>query len=128
MPEVEPSPALKGRIMAAAAADLEARGADTARAAAPAATAAAVTAVLPSAPSTPVPPSAPPIAFPSPTSERPAERDRTSPLAWAMRIAAVLVIGGLVGWNLLLQGQVDAAKTYEQNVATVLDIAASRAP
>jgi anti-sigma-K factor RskA len=119
VPVVEPPVGLKGRIMAAAAADLEARGADTARAAT---LAAAATTVLPSAPTT-SPASAPPIAFPGPEERATRRADRTSPLAWAMRIAAVLVIGGLVGWNLLLQGQVDAAKTYEQNVATVLDIA-----
>ena len=123
VPEVEPSPALKGRIMAAAAADLEARAADPTRAAASVATAAAPMAAPPPAPSATVRPSAAPIAIPSPEERATRRADRTSPLAWAMRIAAVLVIGALVGWNLLLQGQVDAAKTYEQNVATVLDIA-----
>ena len=40
-----------------------------------------------------------------------------------MRIAAVLVIGLLGAWNLLLQGQLSAAQTYEDNVAAVLDVA-----
>ena len=123
LPELEPSPALKGRIMAAAAADLEARRADTAAAATPIPTPAAPPAAPPPAASTPVSASATPTAFPSAEERATRQRARTSPLAWAMRIAAVLVIGGLVGWNLLLQGQLNAAKTYEQNVATVLDIA-----
>ena len=41
-----------------------------------------------------------------------------------LRIAAVLAIVLLGGWNLLLQGQLNAAKTYEQSVATVLEVAA----
>jgi anti-sigma-K factor RskA len=123
VPELEPSPALKGRIMAAAAADLEARRAGTAAAATPIPTPTAPTAAQPPEPSASVSASAPPIAFPGPEERATRRAGRTSPLAWAMRIAAVLVIGGLVGWNLLLQGQLNAAKTYEQNVATVLDIA-----
>jgi anti-sigma-K factor RskA len=41
-----------------------------------------------------------------------------------LRIAAVVAIVALGGWNLLLQGQVSVAKTYEQNVAAILDVAA----
>jgi anti-sigma-K factor RskA len=117
VPDMEPSPALKGRIMAAAAADLEARRGPTAAPEAPASVSAPV------ASSTSAPPSTPPTVFPAAEERADRRAARMSPLAWAMRIAAVLVIGALVGWNLLLQGQLDTAKTYEQNVATVLDIA-----
>ena len=117
VPDMEPSPALKGRILAAAAADLEARRGATAAPEAPASVSAPV------ASSTSAPPSTPPTVFPAAEERADRRAARTSPLAWAMRIAAVLVIGALVGWNLLLQGQLDTAKTYEQNVATVLDIA-----
>ena len=41
-----------------------------------------------------------------------------------MRIAAVVAIVGLVGWNLLLQNQLNASQAYEQSVAAVLDVAA----
>jgi anti-sigma-K factor RskA len=43
--------------------------------------------------------------------------------AWAMRVAAVLAIVVLGGWNLLLQGQLATAQSYEQAVAAVLDVA-----
>lgn len=101
VPQVEPRPALKAGILAAAAADLESRSA------------------------TPV--VAPPLAFPS-ADERAervaARRGGSSTGAWVLRIAAVLAIALLGGWNLLLQGQLDQARTYEQQVAAVLDVAA----
>ncbi len=113
VPVVEPPAALKGRILAAAAADLEARGG----AAAPSTSSVSATAVRPTsefeAP-TPIPPAA--------------ERQRRVAAgagmgSWLLRIAAVLAIALLGGWNLLLQGQLDQARTYEQNVAAVLDVA-----
>jgi anti-sigma-K factor RskA len=55
---------------------------------------------------------------------RPAERAGTAPTTWALRIAAVLAIALLGGWNLLLQGQLNQAQTYEQSVAAVLEAAA----
>lgn len=101
VPQVEPRPALKAGILAAAAADLESRSA------------------------TPV--VAPPLAFPS-ADERAervaARRGGSGTGAWVLRIAAVLAIALLGGWNLLLQGQLDQARTYEQQVAAVLDVAA----
>ncbi len=87
--------------MAAAAADLEERTAVS----------------TPSAP-TPVP-----IPFPS-ESERTAGRQRTSPATWILRIAAVVAIVGLVGYNLLLQNQLNASQAYQESVAAVLDVAA----
>jgi anti-sigma-K factor RskA len=64
-------------------------------------------------------------ATPFPTAiEREARRSRVSAVGWVLRIAAVVAIVGLGGWNVLLQGQVNAAKTYEQSVAAVIDMAA----
>ena len=107
VPLVEPPASLKARILTAAAADL----------APPAAAPIASAVAHPSAPAT-----APP--FPDGPDER-AERDRqrTSPTTWILRIAAVLVIGSLVGWNLLLRTQLDAAEQYQRDVATVVDLA-----
>lgn len=96
VPVVEPPDALKGRIMAAAAADLEARSDAS---------------------------PAEPTAFPGP-GEREVRRARTSTGTWVLRIAAVFLIVALGGWNLLLRNQLDAAQTYEQAVAAILDAAA----
>lgn len=99
VPMIEPPTALKGRIMAAAAAELAGR--DGAR-----------TVVA----------SSEPIAFPTAQAraERDARRGRPSTGTWVLRIAAVLAIAALGGWNLLLQGQLSAGQTYEQAVAQVL--------
>lgn len=108
VPMVEPPSGLKGRIMAAAAADLEARG--------------GAASVVPVAPAPIVPaPVAPAPVTPAPT-PIPIDSRRSSG-TWAWRIAAVLAIALLGGWNLLLQGQLSAAQTYEQNVAAVLEAA-----
>jgi anti-sigma factor RsiW len=106
VPELEPSPALKGRIMAAAAADLASRGT-----------------AVPDATAAPAPRVIAPTPFPSEQTRAARPAGRTSPATWALRIAAVLVIGVLAGWNLLLQGQVSTANTYERQVAAVLDVA-----
>jgi pyruvate/2-oxoglutarate dehydrogenase complex dihydrolipoamide acyltransferase (E2) component len=112
VPVVEPPAALKGRIMEAAAADLEEwRGA------------AAV------APAQPAPTEATPLqSQPAPAQEpiplRPAARTGASPATWALRIAAVLAIALLGGWNLLLQGQLNQARSYQDSVAAVTDAAA----
>jgi anti-sigma-K factor RskA len=119
VPAIEPSAALKGRIMAAAAADLEAREALSARVPAPAAT------VAPSAAGSRAPglevaaPAPRPPATPVAVMPRPA----TSAGTWLMRIAAVLAIVVLGGWNLLLQGQLATAQSYEDAVTAVLDVA-----
>ena len=127
VPMIEPPAALKGRIMAAAAAELAGR--EGARAAAatgePVGSAAAspaptvVSAVVSA--STPAP-SSEPIAFPTPPAraERNARRGRPSTGTWVLRIAAVLAIAALGGWNLLLQSQLSAGQAYEQAVAQVL--------
>jgi hypothetical protein len=124
VPVVEPPAGLKGRIMAAAAADLAAR----------AATPPVALATEPVRAAEPVRPdervraaelarAAKPTPFPTAT-EREARRSRASTGSWVLRIAAVVAIVALGGWNLLLQDHVNAAKTYEQNVAAVLDVAA----
>ncbi len=123
VPIVEPPDGLKVRIMAAAAADLAARGGPAVTTSTEASSGAPV--VLPAAQSVvPITPAAPaaPMAFPS-AEERQARRSRTSPGTWVLRIAAVLAIALLGGWNLLLQNQLSGAQAYEQNVAAVLDAA-----
>lgn len=107
VPIVEPPVALKTRLMAAAAADLEQRNHGALAAAEPTAAG----------------PAPAPIAFPV-ASKRELRRTRASAGAWALRIAAVLAIVALGGWNLLLQGQLNAADSYERSVAAVLVVAA----
>ncbi len=135
IPEVEPPDGLKARIMAAAAADLAARGgAAAAPDAAPASAEAlaapppALAAVAPAPAVVPVQAAAvapvqaaaaAPVAFPS-AEDRAARRARALTGTWALRIAAVLAIALLGGWNLLLQNDLGAARRYEQNVAAVL--------
>lgn len=114
IPVVEPPAGLKARIMAAASADLEARGRGVAPPIVPAMATARAKATAP----------AEPIRFPtSADREVRVARRTTAAGTWALRIAAVLAIALLGGWNLLLQGQVGAAKSYEQSVAAVLDMA-----
>jgi hypothetical protein len=102
VPLVEPPAALKTQLMAAAAADLEARRI--------AAESTARTAVA-----------TPPTAVADVVG--PIQRRPTSLRAWALGIAAVLAIVALGGWNLSLQRQLDDARAYEQQVASVLDAA-----
>jgi hypothetical protein len=117
VPIVEPPAGLKDRILAAAAADLATGGAERESVAHAPAT------PTPAAPATPTPAApAAPIAFPT-ADERAARRARTPAGTWLLRIAAVLVIGVLAGWNLLLQNDLGAARRYEQNVAAVLSTA-----
>jgi anti-sigma-K factor RskA len=112
VPVVEPPAALKGRILAAAAADLEARGRG------------AVTAAAPIAPETVETASpAAPTAFPTAAERQQRATDRSGIASWAMRIAAVLAITLLGAWGLLLQNQLDSARSYERSVAAVLDVA-----
>jgi anti-sigma-K factor RskA len=117
VPQVEPPVALKSRIMAAAAAEAQVSAVE-----APGSVAAPPADIAPAAP----------VPFPSASEreERSARADRartgrTSAVGWVMRIAAVVAIVGLAGWNLLLQGQLDQVRTYDQSVAAVLEVAAS---
>ncbi len=102
VPQMEPPASLKVRLMAAAAADLPSRTVAASRAATTA-----------------------PLVFPTASQReaRAAARGRPAMGSWAVRIAAVLAIALVGGWNLLLQGQLTEARTYEQNVAAVLDVA-----
>jgi anti-sigma factor RsiW len=99
---VEPPAALGDRIMAAAAADLAARTEKP----------------------TAQPAIAPTVPFP-PAAEREARaRSRTDRLGWAMRIAAVVAIVALAGWNVLLQSDLGAARRFDQAVNAVITAAA----
>lgn len=109
---VEPPAALRDRIMAAAAADLAARSGGPSQA--DAARSQLEPATHPAAP----------IAFPSAAERDVRARSRTGRLGWAMRIAAVVAIVVLGGWNLLLQNQLNAARGFDQAVATVISAAA----
>jgi hypothetical protein len=117
VPVVEPPASLKARIMAAAAADLEARSGASAPVAARTQPAAERT--QPVAERT------------QPVGERtqPAgevirlDRRRPSMRAWALGIAAVLAIVALGGWNVRLQQQLNDAQAYQQQVASVIDAA-----
>jgi anti-sigma-K factor RskA/putative zinc finger protein len=98
-PPVEPPASLKARLMAAAAADLEARRV-------------VVESTVVEAPA----PSAAEVL-------RPFQRRPTQIRAWALGIAAVLAIVALGGWNYSLQQELNDARAYEQQVASVLDAA-----
>ena len=116
VPVVEPPAGLKERIMAAAAADLEARKGVVAPAPA---------AVPPGPAAAPFAATPPAGSVPFPTAEEREQRAaaRAGRGTWLLRIAAVLAIALLGSWNLLLQNQLSAARSYEQNVAAVLDVA-----
>jgi anti-sigma factor RsiW len=96
---VEPPASLGDRIMAAAAADLATRG----------------TGAEPAPQRT--------IAFPAAPERKTRARSRTRQLNWAMRIAAVVAIVAVGGWNLLLQNELGAARRYDQAVASVISAA-----
>jgi anti-sigma-K factor RskA/putative zinc finger protein len=103
--QVEPPPALRERIMAAAAVDLRGH-----------------------APAT-VPSVAPPVLArpaPAPVIDRPRSittRTRATRFGWALGIAAVLAFAALGVWNVRLQGQLTDAQAYQQRVEEVLTIA-----
>ena len=125
VPIVEPPAGLKARILAAAAADLTADPA--ARDGGPAAVTSSAVGVAssPVADTVAVPPTRAPEPTPFPSaSERDARHSRVSAIGWIVRIAAVVAIVGLLGWNLVLQGQLNAAKSFDESVAAVLDAAA----
>jgi hypothetical protein len=116
---VEPPPALKGRILAAAAADLASHGTAgdaTRRTADPAPRAERSAQGGRSGASTVT-------AFPS-ASEREERRERRrSPLRWVPAIAAVLAIAALAGWNVLLQTELRGARDTQQGIAAELEVA-----
>lgn len=91
---VEPPAGLRDRIMAAAAAE----------------------------PRPSVVGGAEPIPFPS-ASERAGRRGGPAPVEWAFRIAAVVAIVALAGWNVLLQQDLGRAREYDRSVAAVVEAA-----
>jgi hypothetical protein len=99
---VEPPAALRDRIMAAAAADLAARRAEP----------------------TAAPTGERTTDFPTATERNERARARTGGLGWAMRIAAVVAIVALAGWNLLLQNDLTSARRFDQAVSSVISAAA----
>jgi len=123
---VEPPASLRGRIMAAAAADLEARR---------------VAGELPAAGELPVGGELPTASDAGQSVGRPQTTPRTtdrqgrvvslaeertrrrSPVAWIAAIAAVLAIAALGAWNVTLRNDLDAATAYRQHVEQVLGAA-----
>ena len=105
---VEPPAGLRDRVMSAAAADVAARGSGA-------------TPAVPAAPAAPTPP----IAFPSATEREDRARRRSGSLDWAMRVAAVIAIVALAGWNVLLQNDLNAARRFDQAVTAVISAAAA---
>jgi hypothetical protein len=101
VPLVEPPASLKARVMAAAAADLEARQI--------------------AADSTAIEAAAPPR--PAEDVVRPIQRRPSRLGAWALGLAAVIAVVALGAWNLSLQRQLDDAQAYQQQVVAVLDAA-----
>jgi anti-sigma-K factor RskA len=97
----EPPAALKDRIMAAAAADLEARR-------------------RPALGEPPAVTPRPPASEGGPIPLVPGGQPRWS---WVLGIAAVLAIVLLGGWNLSLRSQLNEAQAYQRAVASVLDTA-----
>ena len=107
--QVEPPPALRERIMAAAAADRRERGA-------------APAVVAPVAPVVAAPVTT--VAAPAVVPFRPtAARSRISRYGWPLGIAAALVIAALGVWNVRLQSQLNDAQAYQARVDDVLAIA-----
>ena len=130
---VEPPAGLKARLLAAAAADLEARNATVE--ASPAvdassaveASAARPAVVAPSAPTTRSEAEvAPPTPFPT-ADERTRRAERTSGLArandWLFRAAAVLALVALGVWNVVLQRDLSAEQGYRAAVTEVIEVA-----
>ena len=122
VPIVEPPAGLRARIMAAAADDLAARSAGApaaqARQAAPGDPAFEPVTTTPAVAS-----AAATAAFPGPEEREARAARRTSTGARLMRIAAVFAIVALGGLSLLLGVQLNAARSYEQGVASVLEVA-----
>ena len=126
---VEPPASLRDRIMAAAAADLAERTATVSPV--PAESTPRLAEALAASAASPVAAPPPAAASPGPTLPFPSAAERSersarrgaSPLAWAARIAAVVAIVILGGWNLVLQGQLSDARAYDRAVAAVIDAA-----
>jgi len=118
--EVEPPAALRGRIIAAAAADLEERTRLTAPAGATPAD--PVTAAAPSgSAASAVTTTAAPLSLEATRAERTA---RPSMTALVLGLAAVFAIVVLGAWNLSLRSDLAASQAFQQHVDSVLTTAA----
>ena len=106
---VEPPASLRDRIMAAAAADLEANPR-------PSATPVAPPVARPAAAPTPFPGEA----ERSRRAERTRDRPRPGAFDWALRLAAVIAIVASGAWTLNVQGQLDRARAFDQAVTAVV--------
>ncbi|MEP6638829.1 MAG: anti-sigma factor [Chloroflexota bacterium] len=130
VPILDPPAGLKDRIMAAAAADLEERDAaatttaPTTRAIGPAAAPAAAGRSPDAARAAAAGrfPGDALLAFPT-EAQREARRSRAPAGSWILRIAAVLAIVTLGGWNLVLRNDLEATRSYERSVGAVLNVA-----
>ncbi|MFL5673886.1 MAG: anti-sigma factor domain-containing protein, partial [Chloroflexota bacterium] len=107
VPVVEPPAGLKARIMAAAAAE----------------SAVAPTTVAPTPVAGPTTVAAAPTPFPTADERAARQARRTSPLSWALRIAAVVAIVALGASTLVLRNQLTDAQAYQQAVTAVIDAA-----
>jgi hypothetical protein len=109
VPIVEPPAGLRDRLMAAAAAELDARNRLSADASEP----------------EPAPGAgAAPIAFPAPAEREARRRGGASASTWLLRIAAVVAIAVLGVSNVLLRAQLSQSQAFEQAVQAVLDVSA----
>jgi anti-sigma-K factor RskA len=122
--QTEPPPALRGRIMAAAAADLRERRAGMAPAAATAGDARVPGVASPAVPAREGVSArdgvSAPDAVPFPVARA---RSRAPRYGWALGIAAALVIAALGAWNIRLLAQLSDAQAYQGRVEQVLAIA-----
>ena len=133
VPLEEPPPALRDRIMAAAAEDLASRPGAPAVASTPAGAGSPAAGRAPAVPSTPG--EAPQSIATAPSAgvtlppARPAEPARVIPIsaargrnrrAWALGFAAVFAIVALGAWNVVTQQQLDDARSYRQRLAAAL--------
>jgi anti-sigma factor RsiW len=113
---VEPPPALRERIMAAAAADQRERRVDAGSGIAVPDRAVADRGDADRAHADVAPPAV--VSF-----RAAGARSRASRYGWALGIAAALVIAALGAWNVRLQGQLSEAQAYQGRVEDVLAIA-----
>ena len=75
-------------------------------------------------PPQPRPAEAAPAPAPTPAPVIAPRPRRASLWRWLLAIAGVLAIVGLAAWSVLLQSQLDAARSYDHALASVLDLAA----
>ena len=114
---VAPPPALKARLMAAAAADLESGAHPAAPTAIERVTVSSAPVAAPTAPVASDSPVPQPVDL---ASERARRRSRAG---WLVAVAAVIGVIALGGWNIALRQDLTAAQAYGQGVDQALDLA-----